>query len=101
VHATAPSVSVDGSLYNYALFGAIKTCIESSKGIYGILINSMLPFSSDRAFMVNIVANDFLIITQLNKLTKSENLADVIALLGSLDFVLGSVDLFGGFVGLG
>jgi NADH:ubiquinone oxidoreductase subunit D len=53
----------------------------------------MLPHSSSRAFTVNIVANDFLVITQLNKLCRSINIADMIALLGSLDFVLGSVDL--------
>jgi hypothetical protein len=53
----------------------------------------MLPFSSSRAFTANIITNDFLVITQLNKLTRNVNLADLIAILGSLDFVLGAVDL--------
>ena len=53
----------------------------------------MLPHSSSRAFTANIITNDFLIVTQLNKITRSINLADLIALLGSIDFVLGSVDL--------
>jgi len=75
----------------YALYSSYKVSIESSKGIYSTFINSMLPHSS--AFCVNIVANDFLMITQLNRLCRFHNLADGIALLGSLDFVLGSVDL--------
>ena len=92
-----PSTSLRRDKYNsnnwYGLYSACKVSIESSKGIYSIFVNSMLPHSSSRAFTVNIVANDFLMITQLGRLTKSMNLADLIALLGSLDFVLGAVDL--------
>ena len=81
------------TLVSYGMWSSCKMSIESSKGIYSIFINSMLPFSSDRAFTVNVIANDFLAITQLNKVCKSINLADLIAVLGSVDFVLGSVDL--------
>jgi hypothetical protein len=77
----------------YGLYSSCKISIESSKGIYSIFINSMLPFSSDRAFTANIIANDFLAVTQLNKVCRSSNLADLVAILGSVDFVLGSVDL--------
>lgn len=78
---------------NSGLYSSFKTCIESSKGIYTVIINSMLPFTLSRAFTINIIANDFLVITQINKVTRSMNLQDLIALLGSIDFVLGSVDL--------
>lgn len=83
-----------GSRVFYGLYSSCKMSIESSKGIYSIFINSMLPFSPDRAFTVNIIANDFLAVTQLNKLCRTTNLPDLVAILGSVDFVLGSVDLW-------
>ena len=61
--------------------------IESSKGLYALFISSF-PF-----YVVNIIASDFLTINQLNKFCKNINIADLIAILGSVDFVLGSVDL--------
>jgi len=45
------------------------------------------------SFTLNIIASDFLSINALNKYSKNVNLADLIAILGSIDFVLGSVDL--------
>ena len=64
-----------------------KCNIESSKGIYCIYI------SSYPILIINIISNDFLILNQLNKFTRYINLSDTIAVLGSIDFVLGSVDL--------
>ena len=61
--------------------------IESSKGIYTIFIYSFSIFSS------NIVFNDYLVINQLNKFCRNINIGDLIAVSGSIDFVLGSVDL--------
>ena len=43
-------------------------------------------------FTINIIASDYLSINALNKYSKNVNLADLIAILGSIDFVLGSVD---------
>ena len=65
-----------------------KLSIKSSKGIYPIYLFSF-PF-----LIINIISNDFLTINQLNKFSKYINLGDLIAVLGSIDFVLGSVDLF-------
>lgn len=65
----------------------LKFSIESSKGIYSIFIFSGPVISS------SIVSNDFLAINQLNKFCKYINIADLIVILGSIDFVLGSVDL--------
>lgn len=73
----------------YSLFNYCCICIESSKGIYSLFISS-IPY-----FVINIISSDFIMINNLNKFCKNISLADLIACLGSLDFVLGSVDLFG------
>lgn len=65
--------------------------IESSKGIYSLF------FCISRALAasvhLNIICSDYLSINALNKYSKNINLSDLIAVLGSIDFVLGSVDL--------
>ena len=70
-----------------SLIESLKLSIESSKGIYSFFISSF-PFNS-----INIISNDYLVINKLNNITKYMNLADLITVLGSIDFVLGSVDL--------
>ena len=65
----------------------LKLSIESSKGIYSIYIQSF-PYQT-----INIIANDYITICHINKFSRYINLADLIVLLGSIDFVLGSVDL--------
>ena len=52
-----------------------------------------LYLQSFPSLTVNIMANDYLSINQINKFTRYINLGDLIVLLGSVDFVLGSVDL--------
>ena len=42
---------------------------------------------------INIVCNDFLTLNSINYIVKYINLGDLIAILGSIDFVSGSVDL--------
>ena len=70
-----------------SLINELKFSIESSKGIYSIFINSF-PY-----WTTNIICNDFLTLNQLNKFCRCINLGDLIAVLGPIDFVLGSVDL--------
>ena len=41
----------------------------------------------------SIVSNDYLTLNQLNKFCRYINIGDLIAVLGPIDFVLGSVDL--------
>ena len=65
-----------------------KLSIESSKGIYSIYL---FPFPF---LIINIITNDFPTTNQLNKYIKYINLGDPIAVLGSIDSVLGSVDLW-------
>ena len=70
-----------------SIINDLKFSIESSKGIYMIFIHSF-PIIS-----LSIVFNDYLAIYSLNKFCKYINIGDLIAVLGSIDFVLGSVDL--------
>jgi len=72
-----------------SLINELKLNIESSKGIYSIFIHSFPIISS------SIVSNDYLTLNQLNKFCRYINIGDLIAILGSIDFVLGSVDLPG------
>ena len=78
-------------LFNFSLFNSsfssFKVSIESSKGLYSLFINSYPSYS------INVISSDFLLINQVNKFSKNINLSDFITILGSVDFVLGSVDL--------
>ena len=82
---------INDFLLNFPLIQVIikslKLTIESSKGIYSIVI-APFPFLT-----INIIANDFLTLNEINNFIKYINLGDLIAILGSIDFVLGSVDL--------
>jgi hypothetical protein len=71
---------------------SLKVSIESSKGLYSLFMSAYPIYS------VNVIASDFLMICCLNKFCKGINLADLIAILGSIDFVLGSVDLYPSFL---
>ena len=64
-----------------------KLSIESSKGIYSI---HLFPYFHH--ITTCIITSDFPTTNQLNKFSKNTNLGDIIAVLGSIDFVLGSVD---------
>ena len=69
------------------LINQFKLSIESSKGIYAIYL---FPFPF---LIINIITNDFPTTNQLNKFNTHINLADLIAILGSIDSALGSVDI--------
>ena len=69
------------------LINQFKLSIESSKGIYPIYL---FPFPF---LIINIITNDFPTTNQLNKFNTHINLADLIAILGSIDSALGSVDI--------
>ena len=69
------------------LIQSTKISIESSKGIYSLFI------SSYPLLTINIITSDYIALNSINYITIYLNLADLITLLGSIDFVLGSIDL--------
>ena len=71
--------------YSFRLFH------ECPKGLYSVFILP-LSFQVSRPFRLDFTSNDFLIVTTLNKYCRNITLADLIAILGSIDFVLGSLD---------
>ena len=62
--------------------------VESATGVVGVFL-SMCPYS------VNVVQADMLAVCGLRYALLGANVGDLIAVLGSVDFVLGSVDLGG------
>ena len=82
---------INDFLHNFpvvqVIIKSLKLTLESSKGIYSIVL-APFPFLT-----INIIANDFLTLNEINNFIKYINLGDLIAILGSIDFVLGSVDL--------
>lgn len=73
--------------FQYAMYSSnIIARIESGKGIVCMLLCTK-PYS------ISVIQPDMLVLRSLNSLTLNTNMGDLIALLGSIDFVLGSVDL--------
>ena len=72
----------------FSIISKFKLSIESSKGIYSIYLFIFIV-----SIINNIISNDFLITNELIRFNKYINLGDLIAILGNIDFVLGSVDL--------
>lgn len=62
------------------------TRIESGKGIVSL-------FFSSTPYCVGIIQPDLLVLMSLKYIAVGSNVGDLIAVLGSIDFVLGSVDL--------
>ena len=65
----------------------IKYFIESSKGIYCIMLVVYYVWS------IHIILSDYIMMNQINSYCRVYNVGDIIAVLGSVDFVLGSVDI--------
>ena len=61
--------------------------MESSKGVYSIMIVWM-----GGLWMVGIILSDYMVMNVVNSFCRVYNVGDMIAVLGSVDFVLGSVD---------
>jgi hypothetical protein len=60
---------------------------ECPKGLYSVfLCAAAFPVTLD------LLPNDFMTVTLINRYARNVNLPDLIAILGSIDFVLGSVD---------
>jgi len=74
------------SLINSSITESYRST-ESSKGIYSIYIYDF-PY-----WILNITTNDFINLNYIDTFCRYINISDLIAVLGSLDSVSGSVDL--------
>ncbi len=69
--------------------GDIYVSIEAPKGEFGVFLVSD---GSNKPYRVKIRAPGFLHLSAMEKITKGHQLADVSAILGSLDIVFGEID---------
>ncbi len=69
--------------------GNIYVSIEAPKGEFGVFLVSD---GSNKPYRVKIRAPGFLHLSAMEKITKGHQLADVSAILGSLDIVFGEID---------
>ena len=69
--------------------GSIYISIEAPKGEFGVFLVSD---GSNKPYRVKIRAPGFLHLSAMEKITKGHQLADVSAILGSLDIVFGEID---------
>ena len=68
----------------------LKYYLESSKGVYSIMIVWL-----NGLWMIGMIMSDYMVMNVVNSFCRVYNIGDMVAVLGSVDFVLGSVD--GGF----
>ncbi|MCC6627096.1 MAG: NADH dehydrogenase (quinone) subunit D [Chloroflexi bacterium] len=91
------ATSMESLIHHFKLYtegyraprGEAYTCIESPRGELGYYIVSD---GSARPYRVHVRAPSFVNLQALNEVTKGHYVADLIAILGSLDPVLGEVD---------
>lgn len=69
--------------------GEVYTSVESPRGQLGIY---MVSDGSEKPYRYKIRPPSFLAVGALNEMIKNEKIADAIAILGSIDIVLGEVD---------
>jgi NADH-quinone oxidoreductase subunit D len=69
--------------------GEVYTQVEGPRGWLG---NYIISDGTDRPYRMHIRPPSFINLQALKELVKGWKVADVIAILGSLDFVLGEVD---------
>ena len=66
------------------------TCVEAPKGEFGTFL--MAYKNDSKPYRCHIRAPGFFHLQALNKLSKFSNLADLVAIIGTLDIVFGEVD---------
>jgi len=89
--------SMEALIHHFKLFtegysvppGATYTAVEAPKGEFGVYLVSD---GSSKPFRCKIKAPGFAHLAALDKLSRNHMLADVVALIGTLDIVFGEVD---------
>ena len=69
--------------------GNIYSCVEAPKGEFGVFLVSD---GTNQPYRVKLRAPGFVHLSAMEKITKGHQLADVSAILGSLDIVFGEID---------
>ena len=85
----SPRALNDGSLSSQVPAGATYTAIEAPKGEFGVYLVSD---GSSRPYRCKIKAPGFLHLALVDKIGKNHMLADIVAIIGTLDVVFGEVD---------
>jgi NADH-quinone oxidoreductase subunit D len=69
--------------------GSIYSCVEAPKGEFGVFIMSD---GTNQPYRVKLRAPGFVHLSAMERITRGHQLADVSAILGSLDIVFGEID---------
>jgi NADH-quinone oxidoreductase subunit D len=69
--------------------GSIYSCVEAPKGEFGVFIVSD---GTNQPYRVKLRAPGFVHLSAMERITRGHQLADVSAILGSLDIVFGEID---------
>ena len=69
--------------------GRIYSCVEAPKGEFGVFIVSD---GTNQPYRVKLRAPGFVHLSAMERITRGHQLADVSAILGSLDIVFGEID---------
>ncbi|XP_077290025.1 NADH dehydrogenase (ubiquinone) 49 kDa subunit [Arctopsyche grandis] len=89
--------SMEALIHHFKLFtqgyqvppGATYTCIEAPKGEFGVYI---VADGSSKPYRCKIKAPGFAHLAALEKIGKNSMLADIVAIIGTLDVVFGEID---------
>lgn len=69
--------------------GSIYSCVEAPKGEFGVFI---ISDGTNQPYRVKLRAPGFVHLSAMERITRGHQLADVSAILGSLDIVFGEID---------
>ena len=69
--------------------GSIYSCVEAPKGEFGVFV---LSDGTNQPYRVKLRAPGFVHLSAMERITRGHQLADVSAILGSLDIVFGEID---------
>ncbi|CAG5124441.1 unnamed protein product, partial [Candidula unifasciata] len=89
--------SMEALIHHFKLFtegfqvppGSTYTCVEAPKGEFGVYLVSD---GTNKPYRCKIKAPGFAHLAGLDKLSQKHMLADVVAIIGTLDIVFGEVD---------
>ena len=69
--------------------GSIYSCVEAPKGEFGVFV---ISDGTNQPYRVKLRAPGFMHLSAMERISKGHQLADVSAILGSLDIVFGEID---------